>query len=32
MLPELTYATGSMDVGVAPERRLTFRLAQSLPL
>jgi len=30
--PGTTYATGSMDVGVAPERRLTFRLAQSLPL
>lgn len=30
--PGTTYATGSMDVGVAPERRLTFRLAQPLPL
>ncbi len=30
--PGTTFATGSMDVGVAPERRLTFRLAQSLPL
>jgi hypothetical protein len=30
--PGTTYATGSTDVGVAPERRLTFRLAQSLPL
>jgi hypothetical protein len=30
--PGTTYATGSSDVGVAPERRLTFRLAQSLPL
>ena len=30
MLPGTTYATGSMDVGVAPERRLTFRLAQPL--
>jgi hypothetical protein len=30
--PGTTYATGSRDVGVAPERRLTFRLAQSLPL
>ncbi len=30
--PGTTYATGSRDVGVAPERHLTFRLAQSLPL
>jgi hypothetical protein len=30
--PGTTYATGSMDVGVAPERRLTFRLAQPLLL
>jgi hypothetical protein len=30
--PGTTYATGSMDVGVAPELRLTFRLAQPLPL
>jgi hypothetical protein len=30
--PGTTYATGSMDVGVAPERSLTFRLAQPLPL
>jgi hypothetical protein len=30
--PGTTYATGSRDVGVAPERRLTFRLAQPLPL
>jgi hypothetical protein len=30
--PGSTYATGSMDVGVAPERRLTFRLAQPQPL
>jgi hypothetical protein len=30
--PGSTYATGSSDVGIAPERRLTFRLAQSLPL
>jgi hypothetical protein len=30
--PGTTYATGSSDVGVAPERRLTFRLAQPLPL
>jgi hypothetical protein len=30
--PGTTFATGSMDVGVAPERHLTFRLAQSLPL
>jgi hypothetical protein len=30
--PGSTYATGSRDVGVAPERRLTFRLAQPLPL
>jgi hypothetical protein len=30
--PGATYATGSMDVGVAPERQLTFRLAQQLPL
>lgn len=30
--PGTTYATGSMDVGVAPERRLTFRLAQPLAL
>jgi hypothetical protein len=30
--PGTTFATGSMDVGVAPERRLTFRLAQALPL
>jgi hypothetical protein len=30
--PGATFAAGSMDVGVAPERRLTFRLAQSLPL
>ena len=30
--PGTTFATGSMDVGVAPERRLTFRLAQSSPL
>src|SRR4051794_32138728 len=30
--PGTTFATGSMDVGVAPERRLTFRMAQSLPL
>lgn len=29
--PGTTYATGSRDVGVAPERRLTFRLAQPLP-
>jgi hypothetical protein len=31
-VPGTTFATGSMDVGVAPERSLTFRLAQSLPL
>lgn len=30
--PGTTYATGSRDVGVAPERRLTFHLAQPLPL
>jgi hypothetical protein len=30
--PGTTYASGSSDVGVAPERRLTFRLAQPLPL
>jgi hypothetical protein len=30
--PGTTYATGSNDVGIAPERSLTFRLAQSLPL
>jgi hypothetical protein len=30
--PGTTYATGSSDVGVAPERSLTFRLAQPLPL
>jgi hypothetical protein len=30
--PGTTYATGSSDVGVAPERHLTFRLAQPLPL
>jgi hypothetical protein len=30
--PGTTYATGSSDVGVAPERQLTFRLAQPLPL
>ncbi|MGH9546302.1 MAG: hypothetical protein ACRD23_13925 [Terriglobales bacterium] len=30
--PGTTYAAGSMDVGVAPERPLTFRLAQPLPL
>jgi hypothetical protein len=30
--PGTTYATGSRDVGVAPERRLTFRLAQPLSL
>lgn len=30
--PGTTFATGSSDVGVAPERRLTFRLAQPLPL
>ena len=30
--PGTTYATGSMDVGVAPERSLTFRLAQPLAL
>jgi hypothetical protein len=30
--PGTTYATGSRDVGVAPERHLTFRLAQPLPL
>jgi hypothetical protein len=30
--PGTTYATGSNDVGIAPERRLTFRLAQALPL
>jgi hypothetical protein len=31
-VPGTTYATGSSDVGVAPERPLTFRLAQALPL
>ncbi len=31
-VPGTTYATGSSDVGVAPERPLTFRLAQPLPL
>ena len=31
-VPGTTYATGSSDVGVAPERHLTFRLAQPLPL
>jgi hypothetical protein len=30
--PGTTYATGSRDVGIAPERRLTFHLAQPLPL
>jgi hypothetical protein len=30
--PGTTFARGSSDVGVAPERRLTFRLAQPLPL
>jgi hypothetical protein len=30
--PGSTYATGSRDVGVAPEHRLTFRLALPLPL
>jgi hypothetical protein len=30
--PGTTYAAGSRDVGVAPERSLTFRLAQPLPL
>jgi hypothetical protein len=30
--PGSTYATGSRDVGVAPERPLTFHLAQPLPL
>jgi hypothetical protein len=30
--PGTTFATGSSDVGVAPERRLTFRLARPLPL
>lgn len=30
--PGTTYATGSSDVGVAPERQLTFRLAEPLPL
>jgi hypothetical protein len=30
--PGTTYATGSRDVGVAPERRLTFRLAQPVSL
>jgi hypothetical protein len=30
--PGTTYATGGRDVGVAPERQLTFRLAQPLPL
>ncbi len=29
---ETDYATGNKDVGVAPERRLTFRLAQPVPL
>jgi hypothetical protein len=31
-LPGMAYATENRDVGVAPERRLTFRLAQPLPL
>jgi hypothetical protein len=28
----VAYATGKKDVGFSPERRLTFRLAQPLPL
>ncbi len=28
----MPYPTGNKDVGIAPERRLTFRLAQPIPL